>query len=257
MHLSQQIVTVLTTPEKVKNFQGVKDIGGDVWTNRHMSASFAAIKAQRPDAPYKSMRDLYGKYKGETAFICGAGPSLNAAPAKFPGPTFAINRAIKHVKADYWCFADVAATRESADHENAKNAQWCFGAALHLFFPNQPAYLIEANGIPNNYKIEEKRPLYWTGATFSWVLHLAIKTGAKRIIMVGCDFSLTRYFDGAVAYGKENDLMSQAVLMVGRVRLDDMFGPDKHHWFDPNVELLDTSPDGYLPLPKVKLEDYL
>lgn len=266
MHLNDRIVTVITKHGVPISpiAREMKANGAEVWTNLMSRASYKGIKKRRPDAPFKDMRSLYGKYQGETAFVCGAGPSLNSCPHKLPGPTFAINRAIKHVQADYWCFSDVLATKDSGDHPNAKAAQWVFGSALHVFFPNVPGYLIEANGQPLDHKIEAERPIYWNGTTFGWVLHWVIKTGVKRIVVVGCEFSLEGYFDGTPIrpyvglLPEECDaLRSRITSETGRIRVDDMFGPDKAQWFDPSVEILDCAKDGYLPLPKTKLEDWL
>lgn len=259
MRPDERIVTVITkhgrplSPE----VQMMKDRGAEVWTNIMIRASYEGIKKMRPDAPYKDMRSMFGRHNGETVFVCGSGPSLLNCPAKLPGPTFAINRAIKHVQADYWCFSDMKATRDSGDHENAKAAEWAFGSSLHVFFKTTPGYLIEATGNPMDYHIEATRPLYWNGATFSWVLHWAIKSGAKRVITIGCDYTLGGYFDGTAILPFSGQLNSQIVSETARLRIDDMFTEDRHHWFDPAVELLDTSKDGYLPIPKTKLEDWL
>lgn len=265
MHPVDRIVTVITKRGNMNSpiIQQMKANGAEVWTDEMRRASYAGIKKQRPDAPFKDMRSLYGKFSGETAFICGAGPSLSSCPVKLPGPTFAINRAIKHVQADYWCFSDVLATRDSGSHPNAKTSEWAFGSALHVFFPDVAGYLIEANGQPLSHKNEADRPLYWNGSTFSWVLHWAVKSGAKRIVTIGCEFSLAGYFDGApIRPPVQSDNPDVAALSArilsesARVRVDDMFGPDKAHWFDPSVEILDAS-NGYLPVPKIKLEDCL
>lgn len=254
----ERIVTVITRYGKPMSplVQQMKAKGAEVWSNCMMRASYEGIKKLRPDAPYKDMKSMYGRHKGETVFICGAGPSLKDCPSTLPGPVFAINRAIKQVEADYWCFSDVKATRDSGSHPNAKEAEWAFGSAMHVFFKDTPGYLIEAVGNPLDYKIEERRPLYWNGATFSWVLHWAVKSGAKRIVIVGCEFSLDGYFDGTAILPFSGQLNSRIVSETARCRVDDMFGEDKPQWFDPNVEILDAS-NGYLPVPKTKLEGWL
>lgn len=267
MHLNERVVTVITKRKHLNSpeIQAMRAQGAEVWTDEQVRVSYQGIKKTRPDAPFKDMRSIYGKHQGQTAFICGAGPSLNSCPSKLPGPTFAINRAIKHVKADYWCFTDEKAVHDSGQHENAKAAEWAFSAAMHVVFPNVPGYLIEANGQPLDHKLEAERPLYWSGATFSWALHWAIKSGCKRIIMIGCEFSIAGYFDGTEVLPfkhkewkteDERALNSKIVSETARMRVDDMFGPDKAQWFDPNVELLDAS-NGYLPIPKTRLEDWL
>lgn len=257
MDLREQVITVIAKPKHMTSplIQEMKAKGAEVWSDVMMRASYRGVKKLYPDAPFMDMRSLYGKYKGETLFICGSGPSLKACPSTLPGPVFAINRAIKQVKSDYWCFSDVKATRDSGDHENAKAAKWAFGSAMHVFFKDHPAYLIEACGKPDGYKIEEERPLYWNGATFSWVLAWAVKMQPKRIITVGCEFSLDGYFDGTAVL-PTSQMSALIVSQVARLRVDDMFKEDKPQWFDPNVEILDAS-GGYLPVPKTKLEDWL
>lgn len=256
MRLQDQVVTVITKPgNKSALVAEMKANGAEIWSSQMIRASYEGLKKIRPGNPYKDMRSLYGKYAGQTVFIAGSGPSLLSCPEKLPGPTFAINRAIKHVKADYFCFCDMKATRDSGSHPNAKAAEWAFGSALHVFMPNTPGYLIEANGNPSNYRVDAVRPLYWNGATFSWVLHWAIRSGAKRVIIVGCEFSLEGYYDGTEVL--PNSLQSSRIVSeCARIRVDDMFGPDKTEWYDPNVEILDAS-NGYLPVPKTKLEDWL
>lgn len=265
MHLNDRVVTVITNRQNMNSpeIRAMAAQGAEVWSDKMMRASYKGIKTLSPDAPFKDMRSLYGKYKGETVFVCGSGPSLKECPSKLPSPTFAINRAIKQVQADYWCFSDFKATVDSGFHENAKKAAWAFAAAMHVELRDVPGYLIEANGQPLDHHIEEDRPLYWNGATFSWVLHWAVKTGAKRVVVVGCEFSIAGYFDGTEVLPfreakteNERALNSKIVSETARLRVEDMFGPDKHQWFDPAVEILDAS-NGFLPVPKTKLEDWL
>lgn len=253
-----QVVTVITNKKNMNSpeIQQMRAAGAEIWTDVHLRASYAGVKKLYPNSNFRDMHDLYGKFKGETVFICGAGPSINACPEVLPGPVFAINRAIKKVKADYWCFSDVKATRDSGDHKNTKTAMWAFCAAMHIFFKDVPGYLIEANSRPMDHLIEADRPLYFNGATFSWVLHLAVKSGAKRIVIVGCEFSLDGYFDGTAILPFSGQLNSRIVSETARLRVDDMFGEDKTQWSDPNVEILDAS-GGYLPVPKTRLEDWL
>lgn len=259
MSLSEEtIVTVITKQGKMNSpeMQALVAAGAELWSDEHCMVSHGSLLKERPSAPFKSMRSLYGSQAGKTMFICGSGPSLKDAPARLPGFTLAINRAITHVKADIWCFGDVAAHTLFKDHPNAKGVEMATGAGMHLVFPNDPIYLIEADGKPSRHKNEAKRPLYWSVATFSWVLHWAIKMQPKRIILVGCDYTVGNHFDGAEAHGHTGD-SSLMVFRIARGRVDDMFGPDKAEWFDPNVEILDACQTGYLPVPKTKLEDWL
>ena len=264
MHPHERIVTVITKRGNNSPFiQEMRANGAEIWTDEMRRASYEGIKRQYPDSSFKDMRSFYGKLSGQTAFICGSGPSLNTCPSKLPGPTFAVNRAIKHVQADYWCFSDVQATRDAEGHPHTKTAQWAFGSALHVFFKNVPAYLIEANGQPLDHKIDAERPLYWNGSTFSWVLHWVVKAAPKRIILIGCEFSLEGYFDGSPirpvtrSTNPEDIAMSSRIVSESaRIRVEDMFGPERHQWFDPNVEILDAS-NGHIPVPKTKLEEWL
>lgn len=258
MSLSGDVVTVLTRHGKPHSPQVASFVasGAEVWSDQHFIASYEALKKDRPDSRFKSMRSLYGSQRGKTMFICGSGPSLKEAPSKLPGFTLAINRAITHVQADVWCFGDLAAHRLFKDHQNAKTAEIATGAGMHLFFPDDPIYVIEAEGSPSRFKDESRRPLYWTLATFSWVLHWALKMTPQRIILVGCDFSVSNHFDGAEAHERtgEASLMS---FRTAQIRMDEMFGPDKGEWFDPSIPIFDTAKDGYLPVQKTKLEYWL
>lgn len=252
MRLEDQIVTVITKHGRPQSalVQQMKAKGAEVWTDIHIRASYDGVKKLYPHSTFKDMKSIYGKYAGQTVFICGAGPSLTSCPSKLPGPTFAINRAIKHVKADYWCFSDAKAVRDSGDHENAKKAEWAFGAAMHVHFKDASAYLIEASGDAQGSN------LYFNGATFSWVLHWAVKSGAKRIVIVGCEFSLDGYYDGTQIL-PTSQMSALIVSQVARCRVDDMFSEDRPHWYDKDVQLLDAARDGYLPIPKTRLEDWL
>lgn len=251
-----QVTTVITKAgNKSPIVASLKAEGAEVWSDQHIRASYKGVKSRFPKSQFKDMRSLYGRHEGQTVFVCGAGPSLKDCPEKLPGPTFAINRAIKHVKADYFCFSDMKATRDSGDHPNAKAAEWAFGSALHIYLLDKPGYLIEANANPSAYTVEEDRPVYFNGATFSWVTHWAIKSGAKRVVFIGCEFSGNGYYDGAPLLDT-GDFQCKVISEVSRIRVEDMFGPDKAEWFDPAVELLDAS-NGFLPIPKAKLEDVL
>lgn len=251
------VATVITKSKHMNSplIREMRKNGAEVWSDQHIRASYEGLKKLRPNNKFKDMRSVFGKHKGETVFVCGAGPSLAGAPSKLPGPTFAINRAIAKVEAQYWCFSDVLPTKLYGDHPNAKAADWAFSSCMHVFFKDVPGYLIEANDNPIGHHVEAQRPLYFNGATFSWALHWAIKSGAKRIILVGCEFSIGPYFDGSPML-PTNTMNAQMIAEVARIRVDDMFGPDKEQWFDPSVEILDAS-NGYLPLPKTKLEEWL
>ena len=245
---------ILTKASKMEQYAGH---GFEVWSDHIIDASYAGLIRDYGEIPQKGMRDLYGKYKGETVFVCGSGPSLASCPEKLPGPTIAINRAITKVKADYWGFVDMEAWRLYGQHENAKGAAKLFGSGLYIMLKDvAPAYLIEACGSPNRYERADNRPLYFNCNTFSWVIHLAIKMGAKRIVTIGCEFSLTPYFDGFMPQGYEVDRKQEGLMLIGRDRMLEMFGADMCQWYDPSVELLDAS-GGALPIPKVKLEDVL
>ena len=249
------VSVVLTRNPNSPEVRRMKAAGAEVWGHIHFRSTWENLKKVYPENPWISMRDLYGKHPGATVFVCGSGPSLAACPPALPGPVFAINRAILAVKADYWCFADMKAVREWGEIEHAKNALWCTGSAMHCFFPKTRLCLIEANGQPSAEKDPAKRQLYWSVATFSWVTHLAMKTGAKRIVFVGCEFSGEKHFTGE-DLGDRPGLGSPVILETARMRMEEMFGPDKTEWYDPSVELLDAS-GGNLPIPKTRLEEWL
>jgi len=235
--------------------KGLEAQGLTVWSDKMYPATWKAVKKRRPDAPYLDMRSLYGTIEGQTAFLVGSGPSLNDCPEKLPGVTIAINRAITRVQADYWAFIDAEAWNLCWNHPNALAAKKIMNAGLNVAkaLENEPAYLLEAAGAPLRWKIKEDRPLYWNESTFAPALHLLIRMGASRIVCVGCDFSIDRYFDGFEPRGFEG-LKTNAVLYIARERMREMFGPDKPQWYERDVEILDAS-GGALPLPKVKLSE--
>jgi len=259
MRLPKDVGTALIADGVMSKAQ-MKDLeaqGITVWSNKMYPATWKAVKRRRPDAPFLDMRSLYGTLEGKTAFLVGSGPSLNSCPEKLPGVTIAINRAIERVKADYWAFIDAVAWNLCSQHPNAIAAKKLINAGLNVTkaLENEPAYLLETAGEPLRWKVKEDRPIYWNESTFSTALHLLVRMGAKRIVCVGCDFSIDRYFDGYEPKGFEG-LKTNAVLYVSRARMRDMFGPDKPQWYEREVEILDAS-DGALPVPKVKLEDVL
>lgn len=258
MHSDDDKVTTVLTRAGVKHSALVERMlanGAELQSNEFISATYEAVKLRHPNTPHHSMRELYGTLAGQTVFICGSGPSLASGPTKLPGVTFAINRAITYMAADFFCFSDMESWRLYGEHPNAQAAKKCFNAGLHIFFPDTPGYLIEAHGSPNSFTIHEKRPIYFNLATFTWVLHLAIKAGAKRIICVGTEFSTDKYYDGFQPKGYEGEL-TNGLLAVSKARMLEMFGPDKGQWFDPSVEILDAS-GGALLVPKTRLEDWL
>lgn len=249
--------TIITLPGKVAEYKKAGREGVEVFPNLAIHADYEANRKNYPAMKQRGMRELFGKHKGETVFICGSGPSLKDCPSKLPGPAIALNRAITHIKADYFAFVDVAAWRMYGEHENAKTAAKMFGSNLYIMLGDiENAYQIDYLGYPNSIKNEARRPLYFNCNTFAWAVHLAIKMGAKRIVCVGCEFSETPYFDGFVPPGYEVDDCQAGLMRIGRNRMLEMFGEDKAQWYDPSVEILDAS-GGALPVPKVRLEDVL
>jgi len=250
--------TILTTPAKMAKYKAMARPGADVFPSRVIHADYEANRKNYPEMTQRGMRELFGKHPGETILVCGSGPSLWNCPVKPPCPTIAINRAITYVQADYWAFVDMEAWRLYGDHCHAKAAKKMFGANMYILLKDlqDDAYQVDFCGYPNSIKNEARRPLYFNCNTFAWVVHLAIKMGAKRIVTVGCEFSATPYFDGFIPKDYEADGKQEALMNVGRNRMLEMFGADKEQWFDPSVELLDAS-GGALPVPKCRLEDVL
>lgn len=232
----------------------LKSHGKEVWTDTVVSATYAAWKKRKPDNPFMDMRSLYGAARGRTVFVCGSGPGVLRGPVKYPSISIAVNRAIKRVDADYWAFGDAKPYREYRDHPHGRTATKIMGAGLGLLFPDVRAYLSEAEGTPMRYKDPRRRPLYWNQQTFSWVVHLAIRMGARRIVCVGCEFSLTPYFDGSLN-GKSED-HHRGVMFINRERVSEMFTTDRGQWDERPGEILDAS-DGFLPVPKVDLKGVL
>ncbi len=258
MDFDPEIVhTIITTEAKVEMYRklGRKDV--EVFPNCAVHADYEANRRRYPDMKHRGMRELFGTAKGETILICGSGPSLKECPVKPGVKTFAINRAITRVQADYFAFVDLEAWRLYSEHENAKKATKMFGANMYILLPDvENVCQVDFLGSPNSIKNEARRPLYFNCNTFAWVMHLAIKMGAKRIVTIGCEFSGTPQFDGFVAHGYEGPGVQAKLMNIARNRMLEMFGADKDQWFDPNVEILDAS-NGALPVPKVNLKDVL
>jgi hypothetical protein len=254
---------IITTEKKLKSQSILRmlDPGDiweeDVWTNNVRKDDWASIMDRHPGQPWHHMSELYGKHPGETIIVTGSGPSLlPAIPAlqKTKRTVMSINRSIRHVPATYFCAHDIEPITELIDHPNVQAAKKIISCQiLHQVREGTELYGIEAAGQPSRW-MEGKRPLYWNEITLGWVIHLCIRMGAKRVVTIGCDLSLG-YPDGFLQKGRTKEWL-EAQHRGCQERTIEMFRKDGEHWRDAECEVLDAS-GGLMPVPQVKLEDYL
>lgn len=235
----------------------VKANGDDPETNLFSSQSrvdsWYAVNQRCPGQPWKHSRELYGKHTGATILITGSGPSVKTL-GKIPKDwvVMSVNRSVTiPERVDYWCACDIEAISQV---EPASTVTRVFGIQTYDHMKGKPFYAVEFNGEPLRWKNPETRPLYWNETTLGWVIHLAIRMGAARIITIGTELSASGQFDGFVQPGKTKDWQVAQHLGV-RDRMLGMFtAEEKLQWYERPVEMLDAS-NGYLPIPKVRLAD--
>jgi len=215
--------------------------------------SWYAVRKRHPNEPWKHSRELYGKHDGATFLITGSGPSVKTL-GKIPKDwvVMSINRSVVvPERVDYWCACDVDAVSQVRP---AQTVTRVFGIQTYDQMKGKPFYAVEFNGTPLRWKLPETRPLYWNETTLGWVIHLAIRMGASRIITIGTELSAAGQFDGFVQPGKSRDWQCAQHLGV-RDRMLSMFSPvEKLQWYERPCEILDAS-NGALPVAKVRLAD--
>lgn len=235
----------------------VKARGDDPETNLFSTQSrvdsWYAVNQRCPGQPWKHMRELYGRHTGATILITGSGPSVKTL-GKIPKDwvVMSINRSVTvPERVDYWCACDIDAVTQV---EPSPSITRVFGIQTYDRMKGKPFYAVEFNGAPMRWKNPETRPLYWNETTLGWVLHLAIRMGAARIITIGTELSMEGQFDGFVQKGMKKDWQIAQHLGV-RDRMIGMFKPEeKLQWYERPCEILDAS-NGALPVPKVRLDD--
>jgi hypothetical protein len=227
----------------------------DVWTNQVRVDTWKAVMRRNPTQPWKNANDLRGAAEGKTVLILGSGKSLSYLKTIPEGVvTLAVNRAVRHLKPDYWCLHDVDTLAQNMDHPNAEGVPWVCCIQLYSWLKDRPAYLVEVNGEPNRWRDPALRPFYWAESTTGWAIHLAIRMGAKKIVLYGHDYPGNGHFDDYVQAGR--DKVWQLGQHFGVMeRLLEMFSEaEKPQWLERPVEIVDATPGGFLPLPKVNLE---
>ena len=225
----------------------------NLWSSETRVDSWYAVRKRHPDEPWKNSRELYGKHTGATILITGSGPSVKTL-GKIPKDwvVMSINRSVLvPERVDYWCCCDQEAISQV---QPASTVTRVFGIQTYDYMKGKPFYAVEFNGYPLRWKNPETRPLYWNETTLGWVIHLAIRLGAARIITIGTELTAAGQFDGFLQPGKTRDWQGAQHLGV-RDRMLGMFSPaEKLQWYERPVEILDAS-NGYLPVSKVRLAD--
>lgn len=138
----------------------------------------------------KDARELFGKHRGDLAFIIGSGPSIAYAKNKLqtvPAHVFriAINRAIEEVPADYWFWIDGDAYLKSKDHPNAQAATR-IGVEKFSDLYDPDTYLWE-RVIGNMKDGLAKGQLVHRATSLIGAISMAMRMGSCRIVMAGCD----------------------------------------------------------------------
>ena len=221
------------------------------WTNRVINQTADWVLGRNPGTAWRHMRDLYGRHEGETILVLGSGPSLKLCP-KDPGlTTIAINRAIRAVPANYWAWHDPDSWDQSKDHLYARVAEMITIAQAFKQIPkDRVAYLVEGDSRPTRYR--ENPPLYNCDLTLTWVIHLCLRMGAKRVVTLGTEFDRSGQYDGFVQPDRTRD-WQDAQHVAGYPRIYRMLKMDRSEWEERPMEILDLS-GGNMPCPKTKPE---
>lgn len=242
-------------PHTLARLAGVETYHDNIVSDVVRVDCWKAVTRRVPNQPWKHMKELYGTLQGKTAFLCGSGPSLKEMPEKANHPVFAVNRSIRHIKADYWCLTDLDAYESSKDHPHAKAAMLVCNIQLYEKLNGVPCYMIENAGDPWRWK-EGERPLYYNETTTGWAIHLAMRMGVDRLVMIGNDGPGGGMFDGHIQDGRDRNWQLDQHYGVME-RMLQMFHPDEREkWNDRPMEIIDAS-GGYLPVKKGRLRDYL
>lgn len=234
---------------------------GETWDTHVFSEvvrvdGWKRIQNRCPGEPWRHMRELYGTLDGKTVLISGSGHTLTECPKKVGIPSFAVNRSIRHLKADYWCVSDKEAYLTNKDHPNAKTATIIANCQLYESLGGVPCFMVEMNPDPWRWPNAEDRPLYWNETTTGWAIHLALRMGAARAVLIGQDAPGRGMYDGHLQEGRDfNWQLDQHYGVMERML--QMFSPSEtEKWMERPFEVLDAS-GGYLPCKKVKLADYV
>lgn len=221
--------------------------------------SWDAVSARNPGHPWRHMSELYGKAKTKVALICGSGESLKELPETLPAhvTTFAVNRAILRVKADYFACHDTDAWKTYRDHPNVKSAEKLICVQVYTDLKDTPCTLIEVAGEPMRWRKPERRPLYWAESTTGWVIHLAIRMGFEKILLIGMDYPGGGMYDGFVQDGKTRDWQIGQHFGVMERLLGMFSDSEKPQWYERPVEIIDTTPRGYLPVATLPIVEAL
>jgi hypothetical protein len=163
------------------------------WTDRHWTRTRVA-----------------GRCAGLDAYLCCPGPSLaEVDPSRLHVPgavVLAVNTAFPRVRPDWWIGMDGPECYEPS----------LLHAPMPKLFGSRYAEVALAGGrrlkdVPNAHfaegapgepaevfaRLDDESPLLWLGNTFPLALHLAMRLGARRVHLLGCDLGGGgSYFDG-------------------------------------------------------------
>lgn len=228
-----------------------------LWTSRVVNEWARWIIGKHPGKPWKEMRDLYGKHQGETILVCGAGPSVKRIKEKPALTTIAINRAIQVVPADYWAWQDEDSYKFSGTHPNAMAAKMVCITQGYKQAGDRPAWFVDASESPTRWANPELRPIYGNQLTLTWVIHLCLRMGARRVVTIGCEFDGSGHWDGFIQ-PNHTKKWQVAQHYMGCAKMMVMMEHHRGEWQpeNPQFEVVDAS-GGNMPVPKVRLEEVL
>ena len=144
--------------------------------------------------------DWTARARGLDAYLCAPGPSLAAVDAAaLAGPgrvVVGVNTAYPTIRPDVWvgmdgpeCYDRALWAEPFAKVIGSRYARVRFGGrelAAH------PAVAVAAGRPGRPYEMLDRlgpdAPLLWNGNTFLLALHLCVLMGARRVVLVGCDF---------------------------------------------------------------------
>lgn len=162
--------------------------------------------------------DMTDTYKGQTAILSGAAPSLKTQPLQLLARrgvlTMAMNNAAIHFRPSLWCGVDHPSCFDpqilldpgivkfgNFNHAEA-TAKTPAGDIRYRDFPNTHFYVPEAD-VPWDEYLEQRRSVPWYNNTLFTAIHVLYQLGVRRIILAGSDFAVS---DTGAMYAHASEL---------------------------------------------------
>jgi len=135
---------------------------------------------------------LYGKYKGQTAYIVGTGPSLRCMPLDFLKDklTIGLNQSWKHIRPTLSITVHPELVLEYEDTFRGHPTRWVVKKKppMERLELDDPKYYVFGTSYDIDcIRTQPADTLYLGEGIQTTAMDLAARLGAKYIILVGCD----------------------------------------------------------------------